>query len=53
MGLIIPNGGKSTIADSQGNPLMGGGQMVDFGQFVASIPRLFFISSKPQGFEQG
>ena len=29
MGLIIPNGGKPTIADSQGNPLMGGGQMVD------------------------
>lgn len=42
MGLIIPNGGKSTIADSQGNPLMGGGQMVDFGQFVASIAAQVF-----------
>lgn len=42
MGLIIPNGGKPTIADSQGNPLMGGGQMVDFGQFVASIAAQVF-----------
>lgn len=42
MGLIMPNGGKPTIADSQGNPLMGGGQMVDFGQFVASIAAQVF-----------
>ena len=42
MGLIIPNGSKPTIADSQGNPLMGGGQMVDFGQFVASIAAQVF-----------
>lgn len=42
MGLIIPNVGKPTIADSQGNPLMGGGQMVDFGQFVASIAAQVF-----------
>lgn len=42
MGLIIPNGGKPTIADSQGSPLMGSGQMVDFGQFVASIAAQVF-----------
>lgn len=42
MGLIIPNGGNPTLADSQGNPLMGGGQMVDFGQFVASIAAQVF-----------
>lgn len=42
MGLIIPNGGSSNLAGSQGNPLMGGGQMVDFGQFVASIAAQVF-----------
>lgn len=42
MGLIIPNGGSSNLAGSQGNPLMGGGQMVDFGKFVASIAAQVF-----------
>lgn len=41
MGLIIPNGGSSTIANPQGNPLMGG-QMVDFGNMVASIAAQVF-----------
>ena len=42
MGLIIPNGGSSNIAGSEGNPLMGGMQTVDFGQFVASIAAQVF-----------
>lgn len=42
MGLIIPNGGSSNIAGSQGSPLMGGMQIGDFGQFVASIAAQVF-----------
>lgn len=42
MGLIIPNGGSSNIAGSQGSSLMGGGQMVDFYQMMASIAAQVF-----------
>lgn len=42
MGLIIPNSGNPTIANPQSNPLMGGGQMVDFSQIIASIAAQVF-----------